>query len=215
MNTYKKLLATLLLCILFSNNIFAQDNDIVFTEEDKKEMQVRVKQKVEEFQGYLSDIVNSELTVKQRENSVYAALALFMGKGDPYTVINEYGEKERRNAVRMQISSLNNTYKKWSKMKKYLWDQYNKLDHIYDKIEIQSADVVRVDNIHRVGKNRFQAVAYYCQRYVSYRDGKRVYGPDISGKKITVHIQAIDTPKGYVWDAKFGDIYVTSTQYGN
>lgn len=216
MNTYKYFLGILIMCCtLFSNNVIAQEREkeIVFTEEDKKQLQDRVKQKVGEFQSYLSDIVNTELTDKQRESSIYAALALFMGKGDPYYVINEYGEKERRNAVRMQISSLNNTRKRWSKMKTYLWNQYNNI-HNYDKVEIQSADVVRVGEIHQVGENRFQAVAFFCQKYVSYRDGRRVYGPDISGKKIIVHIQAIDTPTGYTWDAKFGDVYVTSTEKG-
>lgn len=39
-------------CCLFTASVFAQ-NDL--TEKDKKELQERVKMKVGEFQGYLSD----------------------------------------------------------------------------------------------------------------------------------------------------------------
>ena len=224
MNTYKYFLGILIMCCtLCSNNVFAQEQEeIELTEEVKKQLQERIIQKVVELQGYLSDIVNTKLSAKQREESINAALALFMGKGEPYYVIveerikNEFGKieirkrKEKRNAVRIQISSVNNDNKRWSKMKKYLWNQYNNI-HKYDKVKITSADIIRVDNIKEVGKNKYQAVAYYCQKYVSYRDDKIVYG-DLTGKKIIVHIEAVDTPTGNVWDAKFGDIYVTSTE---
>lgn len=229
MNTYKYYLGILIMCCtLFSNNVFAQEREkeIVFTEEDKKQLQDRVKLKVEEFMGYLSDIVNKDLTYKQRTSSIDAALALFMGKGEPYyvtiedTIRDEFDKiievsrrKEKRNAVRIQISSLSRDNIKWSKVKTYLWNQYKNI-HVYDNVVIQSADVVRVDNIYQVGNNQFEAVAYFCQKYVAYRDGRRVYGPDITGKKIIVHIRAIDTPRGYTWDARFGDIYVTGTERG-
>lgn len=223
MNTYKYFLGILIMCCtLCTNNVFAQEQEeIELTEEIKKQLQQRITQKVVELQNYLSDIVNTQLSTNQRTESINAALALFMGKGEPYYVIvedikNEYGKivsrkrKERRNAVRIQISSVTNDIKRWSKMKTYLWNQYNNI-HKYDTVKITSADIIRVDNIEEVGKNKFQAVAYYCQKYVSYRDDRIVYG-DLTGKKIIVHIEAVDTPTGYVWDAKFGDIYVTSTE---
>lgn len=194
----------------FYTSAFAQ-NDL--TEEDKVELQDRVKIKIEEFQNYLSDIVNTELTDTQRQNSIKSALGLFIGKGDAYSVKNEYGETEKHSPVRMQISSINNTSIRWLAMKKYLDNQYNNV-HKYGKVEIQSADVVRVDNIYKVGKGKYQAVAYFCQKYVAYREGRRVYGPDITGKKVIVYVSAIDTPVGIVWDAKLGDVYVTSTKLG-
>lgn len=51
-------------CCLFTASVFAQ-NDL--TEKDKKELQERVKMKVEEFQGYLSDIGDTKLSDKERE----------------------------------------------------------------------------------------------------------------------------------------------------
>lgn len=183
------------------------------TEEDKKELQDRVKIKVEEQQQYLSDIVNIELSDNQRKAAIESALYLFMGKGESYSVVNEYGETVNRKPVRIQLSSVNNTAIRWLPMKKYLSNQYNNI-HKYGKVTIQSADVVRVDNIYKVGEGRYQAVAYFCQKYVAYRDGRLVY-TDITGKKVIVYINAIERPGGPVWDAKFGGIYVTSTKLGD
>ena len=198
----------LIMCFISASNIYGQ-NDL--TEDDKIELQHRVKLKVEEFQGYLSDIVNTKLTNTQRKESIQAALDLFIGKGKSYTVENEYGETENRNPVRMQVSSINNDRRRWLPMTKYLSNQYENV-HRYGKVEIESADAVRVDNIRKVGDGQYMAVAYFCQKYVGYRDGRRVYGPDITGKKVIVYISAIETPIGTVWDAKLGDVYVTSTK---
>lgn len=209
MKTFKLYIVAVLLCAIPCSSY--SQNDL--TEEDKVELQERVKIKVEEFQQYLSDIVNTNLTDNQRKSSIESALALFIGKGEAYSITNEYGEKENKKPVRMQISSVNHSATRWLTMKKYLSNQYNNV-HRYGKVEIQSADVVRVDNIYKVGEGRYQAVAYFCQKYVAYRDGRRVYGPDITGKKVIVHISAIEIPGGYVWDAKLGDVYVTSTKLG-
>jgi len=207
MKTFNIFLMAVLLST-FCAPVFAQ-NDL--TEEDKVELQDRVKIKVEEFQNYLSDIVNTDLTDTQRKNSITSALALFIGKGEAYSVKNEYDETEKHSPVRIQISSINNASIRWLAMKKYLNNQYNNV-HKYGKVELQSADIVRVDNIYKVGKGQYQAVAYFCQKYVAYREGRRVYGPDITGKKVIVYVSAIETPVGIVWDAKLGDVYVTSTK---
>ncbi|MBV4204643.1 hypothetical protein KSZ28_13090 [Bacteroides salyersiae] len=197
------------LCCLSTVNVFAQ-NDL--TEEDKKELQGRVKIKVEEFQQYLSDIVNTKLSDSQRQSSIKSALALFIGKGEAYSVENEYGEIERRNPVRMQLSNVYNQRKRWLRMTSYLNNQYNNI-HKYGTVEMQSADAVRVDNIYKVGSGSYQAVAYFCQRYAAKtKDGMFIYGPEVTSKKVIVHIKAIETPIGTVWDAKLGDVYVTATR---
>lgn len=208
MKLIKCITILLVVCFMGTANGYGQ-NDL--TEQDKIELQHRVKLKVEEFQQYLSDIVNTKLTNTQRKESIQAALDLFIGKGKSYTVTNEYGETEYRNPVRIQVSSINNDRIRWLPMTKYLSNQYDNVNR-YGKVEIQSADAVRVDNIKKTGEGQYQAVAYFCQKYVGYRDGRRVYGPDITGKKVIVYISAIETPVGTVWDAKLGDVYVTSTK---
>jgi len=97
MKAFKIFLMTVLLSI-FSNPIFAQHD---LTEEDKIELQDRVKNKVEEFLYYFSDIVNIKLSDMRRKNSITSALALFIGKGEAYSVKNEYGEIEKHSLVRM------------------------------------------------------------------------------------------------------------------
>jgi len=196
-------------CCLFTASVFAQ-NDL--TEKDKKELQERVKMKVEEFQDYLSDIVNTKLSDTQRQSSIKSALALFIGKGEAYSVKNEYGETEKRNPVRMQLSNVYNQRKRWLRMTRYLNNQYNNI-HKYGTVEMQSADVVRVDNIYKVGDGSYQAVAYFCQKYAAKtKDGMFIYGPEVTSKKVIVYINAIETPVGTVWDAKLGDVYVTATR---
>ena len=207
MKLFQHILLLLVLCFIGTTNSYGQ-NDL--TEEDKIELQHRVKLKVEEFQTYLSDIVNTKLTNIQRKESIQAALDLFIGKGKAYTVKNEYGETEYRNPVRMQVSSIRNDHKRWLPMTKYLTNQYENVNR-YGKVVIESADAVRVDNIKKTGEGKYQAVAYFCQKYVGYRDGRIVYG-DITGKKVIVYIDAMETPVGTVWDAKLGDVYVTSTK---
>ena len=204
MKIFKLLFTFALLSI--SLNTFAQHE---LSEEDKVELQNRVKLKVEEFQGYLSDIVNTKLSDNQRKNQITAALALFIGKGQDYTVVNEYGERENRKAVRMQLSSLNGSTR-WLAMTKYLNNQSSNV-HKYRKVVIQSADAVRVDNIHKTADGKYEAVAYFCQKYVAFRASRIVYS-DVTSKKVKVYVDAIEIPGGgVVWDAKLGDVYVTST----
>jgi hypothetical protein len=207
MKTIKAIIVLLFVCIFSCNQSFAQ-NDL--TKEEKLELQERVKLKVEEFQGYLSKIVNTSLTDTQRKASISSSLALFIGKGLPYSIKNEYGETENKKPVRIQVSSTNGYRTKWLLLSNYLDNQYRNV-YKYGKVSIESADVVRVDNIYKVGEGKYQAVAYFCQKYAAYRDGRLVYG-DITSKKVIVYISAIETPVGTVWDAKLGDIYVTSTK---
>lgn len=86
---------------------------------------------------------------------------------------------------------------------------YNNVNK-YGKVVLQSADIVRVDNINKVSDGHYEAMAYFVQKYIAYRDGKVVYS-DITKKKIKVYIEALEIPGGVIWDAKLGDVYVTAT----
>lgn len=205
-----KIILTAVLLVAYMPS-FAQ-NDL--TPSDKEALQARVKDKVDEFVHHLSCIVNTELTDYQRQNEIKAALILFIGNGERYTVTNEYGEKENHAPVRMQISSVNHDTKRWLSMKKYLNNQYENV-HKYGKVKIESADIVRVDNINKISDGHYEAMAYFVQKYIAFRDGKVVYS-DITTKKIKVYIDALEVPGGIIWEAKLGDVYVTATKpYGD
>ena len=194
-------------------NIQAQDE---LTDAQKVEFQNRVKQKVEEFQNALSNIVNVELRHDIRKENVTNLLKLFMGEGEPYDYYDEEADKRVHSmGVKMQTSSIYKTNYQSQKLKRYIYKLYNpetgKSSMNYTKIEIESASAVRVDNIERVG-DHYECVAYFSQKFIGYRDGK-VWYSDKTSKKIRCYINHIDLPTGKrIFDAKLGDIYVLSTQ---
>lgn len=209
----KTLFLTAFLLFLVIGTVNAQDE---LTEAQKVEFQNRVKQKVEEFQNALSNIVNNELRHDIRKENVTNLLKLFMGEGDPYDYYDEEADKRvHSTGVKMQTSSVYKTNNQSQKLKRYIYRLYNpetkKSSLPYSKIVIESASAVRVDNIEKVG-DHYECVAYFCQKFIGYRDGK-VYYSDKTSKKIRCYINHIDLPTGKrIFDAKLGDIYVLSTQ---
>lgn len=210
---YMKLFLSLLFACLAVMNLQAQE---ALTDAQKKMFQERVKQKVEEFQHALSNVVDSTLRHDIRRENVANLFNLFIGEGEPYDYYDE--ELDQRiysTGVKMQTSSIYNTNSQSQKLKSYIYKLYNpetgKSKMRYTKIVIESASAVRVDNIERVG-DHYECVAYFSQKFIGYSDGKVNYS-DLTGKKIRCYIMHIDLPTGKrIFDAKLGDIYVLSTQ---
>lgn len=206
-------ISLLFLMCLITLNISAQEE---LTEAQKIEFQNRVKQKVEEFQNALSNIVNVALTHDIRKENVTNLLKLFMGEGEPYYYYDEEADKRiYSTGVKMQTSSIYKTNNQSQKLKNYIYKLYNpetgKSKLAYTKIVIESASAVRVDNIEKVG-DHYECVAYFTQKFIGYRDGK-VWYSDETSKKIRCYINHIDLPTGKrIFDAKLGDIYVLSTK---
>lgn len=210
-----KYFAVLFFLSMVTSNIQAQE-EAELTEAQKKEFQLRVKQKVEEFQNGLSKMVNTELSHEARVEHQVNTLKKFIGEGDAYSYFDE--ELDRRvnsKGVKMQTSSVNGEVTKSQLLKKYIRRLYNpetgKSDLPYTKIQIDSASAVRVDNIVKVG-DHYECVAYFSQKFIGYRDGK-VWYSDKTGKKIRCIITKIDLPTGEpLFEAKLGDIYVLYTE---
>ena len=141
-------------------------------------------------------------------------MKLFVGEGENYSVyVPDLGRNVTKPAVRMEISSKYRSTKSRVLMKRYLDNLRN--NKVYDQIEITDADVVRVDNIYKVG-DHYECMAYFCQKFIGYRDNRILYS-DISTKKVRVYIQAIQIPKSNgsietIWNVLLGDIYVISTK---
>ncbi len=185
------------------------------TQEQKEALQVRVKNKVDEYQFYLGQLANKKSTNEEVKNNAYnLAIKLFIGECENYKIYDpDLGYSVTKPAVRMEVSSKYRSSKSRTLMKRYLANLRN--NKTYDQIEITDADVVRVDNIYRVG-DHYECVAYFCQKYVGYRDGRIAYS-DVTTKKVKVHIQAIEIPRSdgsteTIWNALLGDIYVISTK---
>ena len=203
----------ILFLTLVSLNITAQEE---LTEAQKVEFQIRVKQKVDEFQSSLSNIVNNQLKHEIRKEEVTKLLKLFMGEGGPYDYYDEEADARiHSTGVKMQTSSVYKTNSQSQKLKNYIYKLYNpdtrKSTLPYTKIVIESVSAVRVDNIEKVG-DHYECVAYFSQKFIGYRDGK-VWYSDTTSKKIRCYISHIDLPTGKrIFDAKLGDIYVLSTK---
>lgn len=210
-----RLLLSLFVWCAFCTFTQAQE-EAELTEAQKKEFQLRVKQKVEEFQNGLSKMVNTELSHQARVEHQVNTLKKFIGEGDAYSYYDaELDRRVNSKGVKMQTSSVNKEITKSQLLKKYIRRLYNpetgKSDLPYTKIQIDSASAVRVDNIVKVG-DHYECVAYFAQKFIGYRDGK-VWYSDKTGKKIRCYITKIDLPTGEpLFEAKLGDIYVLYTE---
>ena len=210
-----RLLLSLFVWCAFCTFAQAQE-EAELTEAQKKEFQLRVKQKVEEFQNGLSKMVNTELSHEARVEHQVNSLKKFIGEGDAYSYFDaELDRRVNSKGVKMQTSSVNGEVTKSQLLKKYIRRLYNpetgKSDLPYTKIQIDSASAVRVDNIVKVG-DHYECVAYFSQKFIGYRDGK-VWYSDKTGKKIRCYITKIDLPTGEpLFEAKLGDIYVLYTE---
>lgn len=195
----------LLLFSLFAINATAQS----LTAEEKRALETRVKNKVDEYQFYLNQLGDKRSTSETvKNNAVRLALKLFIGEGENYTV-----DGNTHGAVRMEISSKYRSAKSRIMQKRYLNNLRN--NRSYDQIEITDADVVRVDGIQREG-DHYVCMAYFCQKFIGFRDRRAVYS-DITTKKVKVYVQAIEVPRTdgstqIIWNALLGDIYVVSTK---
>lgn len=200
---------SLMLCCF--TNLNAQQ----LTYSEKEALQRRVKDKVDEFQFYIGQLANKKSTNIEVKNNAYnLALKLFIGECEDYSIYDpELGRDVFKSAVRMETSSKYRSSKSRTLMKRYLNNLRN--NQTYTQIEITDADIVRVDNIYRVG-DHYECMAYFCQKYIGYRDGRVAYS-DITTKKVRVYINAIQIPKAdgsteTIWNALLGDIYVIETK---
>lgn len=201
----------IIVMMLMGSNIFAQE----LSYSEKQALQLRVKNKVDEFQFYMGQLADKKSTSLEVKNNAYnLSLKLFIGECENYSIYDfDLDRNVLKSAVRMEISSKYRSSKSRTLMKRYLDNLRN--NKTYSQIEITDADVVRVDNIYPVG-DHYECMAYFCQKYIGYREGRVAYS-DITTKKVRVYIQAIQIPKpdgatGIIWNALLGDIYVLETK---
>lgn len=181
--------------------------------EEKQELQLRAKQKIEDFQDELSTIASRNVSVANKNAAKKAALNLFIGKGETYMFTDDYGNRVQHDPVKMQISSKRTGRVNTRLMKNYLNSLANMTQ--YTKVDIESADVVRVDNIRETGDGKYEAVAYFSQKFCGYRDGRLVY-TDVTEKKVKIYVEkeTVPMPDGnqqVIWQVLLGDIYVLDT----
>ena len=208
-----KVALALLACMLVGNTeCFAQR----LSEQQKRAIERRVKSKVEEFQFYIGQLADRRFTNSEmREEAYKLAMDLFVGHGNAYTVYDiDTRRSIRKNPVRIEISSKGRGVTSRPYIRDYMRNLKN--DRRYSQVVIQQADAVYVDQIYETGNGQYECIAYFTQKYVSYREGRIVYS-DITTKAVRVTIERIDVPRSdgstrTIWNALLGDIYVESTE---
>ena len=120
------------------------------SEQERNILSQRVTQKVEEFTHSLSRMVDDTQSRDVRTSHQKNILGLTMGKGDPYDIIED-GRVKHSTGVKMKTSSVNRTTITTQLLKTYLRRLYDpsigKSQMPYKKIQIETADFVKVDNI--------------------------------------------------------------------
>lgn len=211
----KVLLVVLIICS--STNAFSRST-IELTENEKFDIQLRIEDKIEQFQGYLRDIGNKKKPDIVRDGSLKSCVKLFIGDCEPYSVKNnETGRVLKKNAVKMETSSLRNgrEYRDGISVKNYLYRLKN--NRSYSNIKIEQADAVRVDNLRKVGDGKYEAVAYFCQYFRGYRgDGNYVAYSDYTEKAVRIYVDIEEVEQHGRTDTvikiKLGDIKVIVTE---
>ena len=198
--------------ILIANNANGQ----TLTDEEKQIFRERIEAKVLEFQDGLESLVNDALSRNTRTEYLTNTLNLFVGKGDPYTLL-EYGRKKNHSAVKMHISSINHSRTITQKVKDYLYILFDPATgHSkmrYSKIRMEFSDAVRVDNIEKVD-DHYECTAYYCQKFIGYGPDGQINDDKLQWKILRLFISSnnpdIDSVEvsDKFWNVKLGDIYL-------
>lgn len=208
----KKIITLIIALLVVSNsNMFGQGNGTL-SQEDNEALTERIKEKLDDFQDELKIVVGGkEKSTKQA--AVTTALKLFIGGGNRYQYLDNSGIERWHRAVQMQTSSRRRGIVQQS-MKSYLNALTLMQGYRYDKVTIDQADAVRVDNIKPAGNGKYVAIATICQKFCAYKDGKPVIiDYDVKTVKVYIDKNEYITPDGNVviWEAKLGDFKVTET----
>ncbi|MCD8296973.1 MAG: hypothetical protein LUC88_05310, partial [Prevotella sp.] len=204
-----------ILIILFLLNCFLVTTHAqTLTDSDKKEIEQRIIEKVNDFVSYLPEIAaKSNKKKEERETAseyIAIALKLFIGEGEKYPYIDNAGNKRLHDEVTMQTTSRGKKNPP-QPMVNYL----NGLMALpYHKVKVDTCYAVRINKeIHEVGDGLYTATALFVQSFRAYRDNRLVLN-DKDPKQVTVYIkrEVINdySGKSVYWVIKLGDIRVTS-----
>ncbi len=198
----KKIIVTLLFAAILPIMASAQNYSIGLSEQEKEEITNRVKQKIDAFLQQLQYVASKDYEVSNE--AVKTTLALFIGQGGAYKLDGTW-----HNGVKMQTATLRKNrhgrpiYNKPVLMTRYL---KNLQGLPYKRVTIEQVGAVRVDNLRRVGENRYETMAYFCQYFRGERDGG--YYSDNTWKSVKVYVERIDVGGGMTWQIYLGDMKV-------
>lgn len=212
----RKLLLFLSL-VWIGNNAFSQSTSDL-TEDEKKQVELRIIDKLENFQFYLGEMADKRNSQLIRTSAHKSNVLLFIGKCEPYNVMNiSTGETERKEAVKMETSSISNgrERKRSQLMKQYFINIMN--NKTYSNIKIEQSNAVRVDNFRKVADGKYEAIAHIHQYFTGYGgELNYVIYSDNTEKAVRILIDYHEnrTSEGIdrIFEIKLGDMKVALTE---
>ncbi len=172
--------------ITIQQGIYAQQ----LSQQEKNELQLRVKQKIEDFQMYLGIIASKSVSPTNKDNATAAALALFVGKGDKYYYY-EYDSNGKQGPKKLHAPVEVQTYTKGGGIKPpRLLKDY--LSHIRvlsrsKKATIKNASFYIIEDYYEYSPGRYDGIGYFYQKYCGYQDGRPAY-TDVTYKQVRIPI---------------------------
>ena len=203
--------------IAFVLMVISSNAQVDLTESEKEILKDRIIEKLDSFQEELKIIGNRKGDRNPNGNSdatcnnaMREAKLLFMGDGEIVaTEPNYWGRAGYYHSyenggsiverVDMQTSSKSASTKS-QLMAEYLKAIYDKVYSRYNKIVIERAGGVRVDNITKLDNGKYIATAHILQKFEGYKDGYLLY-KDYTKKEVVIYIEGeeIITPEGRIW----------------
>lgn len=210
----KRIILTIILFAGLLASAHAQTG-LDITAEEKEQIIVRIKDKLEDFQYFLGTMADKNNSQQVRQSAYKANTLLFIGNCELYEVIDQTtGKVERKRAVEMETSSVNSNYIKRQPMKQYFINIMN--NRAYSNIKIEQSDIIRVDNLRKVGEGKYEAVAHICQYFAGYNDNGQIRYGDITEKAVKILIDYYEIPNSFggeiIYDIKLGNMKVLSTE---
>lgn len=205
----KHLILSILTIFLCGNfTLQAQTNDL--SEEDKKEFQIQVKQKIDEMQQYFAFIADKNETPANKDVYIKQTLKLFIGDGKAYYDV----DGTYYPAANIQTSSVRTGKISTQTVANYL---YRLRNLPYTQVLISSSEACKITNIHQEADGRYSCVAIFYQDFYGYRDGRVVYSDRVT-KRTKVYLERFliydsngDADK-YKYRVKLGNTTVSETR---
>lgn len=188
----KKILATLILAILVSANIMAQEDELSY--ERKQAIDSLALEKVRDLSKYIKIVGSKETPWSEANRVIDRAEELFMSDAE------------------IGVSSISSPEVKYYKVRQY-FERLMRLN--YDRVEIDWYNIEYVSDLQRQPDGTYVGVITIFQTFRGYdKEGNMVY-KDTTKKDITVYVKRKETQIGGrtigFWDVLLGDMRVKET----
>jgi hypothetical protein len=187
----KKLLftfITLFVCIYF---VRAQPQEL--SEEDIANFKIRIKEKVEAFQTYITVVADKEEAMVKKDLAIKTALKLFLASATMEMASTSNGQEVKRTLP--------------------MKDYFNRLKNLpYRKVNITSQQACYISSIQKTPDNKYVATATIYQLFEGCYSEARCY-KDATKKEIDITIEYKEDTFGEMrWVVMLGDVRVTETK---